>query len=127
MTGSPTLTGVNIVKTKWQISRIAILVITGILIIYVCVQMMEFDKINWNEQIRIGSICLEQAEKMYLTGFTYLENEQGSSLIDWMAESVLKIIPLGTYVEEKSMLFTDVEDQETYQMILEKQLCLKTK
>ena len=58
---------------------------------------------------------------MYLTGFTYLENEQGSSLIDWMAESVLKIIPLGTYVEEKSMLFTDVEDQETYQMILEKQ------
>ena len=121
MTGSPTLTGVNIVKTKWQISRIAILVITGILIIYVCVQMMEFDKINWNEQIRIGSICLEQAEKMYLTGFTYLENEQGSSLIDWMAESVLKMIPLGTYVEEKTMLFTDVEDQETYQMILEKQ------
>ena len=79
MTGSFTLTGVNIVKIKRRISRIAILVITGILIIYVCAQMMEFDKINWNEQIRIGSICLEQAEKMYLTGFTYLENEQGSS------------------------------------------------
>ena len=57
----------------------------------------------------------------FLTGFSYVENGGGESLKDWVAATAMELIPLGTYIEGKAGSHTDVEDRETYQMILASQ------
>ena len=68
-----------------------------------------------------GGQLLLQAQRTYLTGMSYVSEGEHFSLDQWVAESVMRLIPLGTYVEGKEPVDTEVEDSETYQMILAKQ------
>lgn len=64
---------------------------------------------------------MEHAKRIFLTGFVYVENGNDGSLADWITETAMEFIPLGVYIEGKFSAHTDVEDRETYQMILANQ------
>lgn len=64
---------------------------------------------------------LDQSQRTYLTGFSYMEEDPADSLEEWIARQASMLIPLGNYVEEKRDAKTDMEDAETYAMILAKQ------
>lgn len=61
-----------------------------------------------------------QAEDFFLPGLTYTKKEK-ISLKDWVARNAMQIMPLGSYVEGKGFYETEVEDEDTYRMILEQQ------
>lgn len=64
---------------------------------------------------------LDQSQRTYLTGFSYMEEDPADSLEEWIARQASMVIPLGNYVEETRDAGTDMEDAETYAMILAKQ------
>ena len=47
--------------------------------------------------------------------------DRGLSPAHWLARNAAELIPLGMYMEELDPAATDVEDKETYEMILAKQ------
>lgn len=100
---------------KQRISRIMIAVIAGILVLYAFMQvpLHPVKKV----QDGINRFLMEKSEETYLTGFAYLEGGKEASFSDWVTESAMKLVPLGTYVEGKASVHTDVEDEETYAMI----------
>lgn len=104
---------------KQRISRIMIAVIAGILVLYAFMQvpLHPVKKV----QDGINRFLMEKSEETYLTGFAYLEGGKEASFSDWVTESAMKLVPLGTYVEGKASVHTDVEDEETYAMILAQQ------
>lgn len=104
-----------------RISRIMIGVITGILTVYACMHVPVHIERGENNQDRISRILLRYSQRTYLPGFSYLEEGEGGNLETWLVQRVMEMIPVGTYMEEKSASYTDVEDRETYQMILESQ------
>ena len=69
----------------------------------------------------INKILLEKAGQMYLTGFYYTETESPESIKEWIAKQAMKTIPLGEYLENTESNMGNVEDRETYEMILAKQ------
>lgn len=104
---------------KQRISRIMIAVIAGILVLYAFMQvpLHPVKKV----QDGINRFLMEKSEETYLTGFAYLEGGKEESFSEWVTESAMKLVPLGTYVEGKASVHTDVEDEETYAMILAQQ------
>lgn len=104
-----------------RISRIMIGVITGILIMYACMHMPIHIEREENSQDKISRILLRHSQKTYFPGFSYLEEGETGNLEAWLTQRVMEMIPVGMYMEEKSASYTDVEDQETYQMILKSQ------
>ena len=104
---------------KQRISRIMIAAIAGILVLYAFMQVSlhPVKKV----QDGINRFLMEKSEETYLTGFAYLEGGKEASFSDWVTESAMKLVPLGTYVEGKASGYTDVEDEETYAMILAQQ------
>ena len=104
---------------KQRISRIMIAVIAGILVLYAFMQvpLHPVKKV----QDGINRFLMEKSEETYLTGFAYLEGGKEASFSDGVTESAMKLVPLGTYVEGKASVHTDVEDEETYAMILAQQ------
>lgn len=104
-----------------RISRIMIGVITGILIAYACMHVPVHIERGENNQDRISRILLRYSQRTYLPGFSYLEEGNKRDLETWLVQKVMEMIPVGMYMEEKSASYTDVEDRETYQMILESQ------
>ncbi len=109
------------VGQKQRISRIIIVIILGILAVYACMHIRVSLGIEKRSQTRINRILMDQAKRSYLTGFAYIEEGKEESLKDWVTEAAMGFIPLGTYVEGKETSHTDVEDQETYQMIVAQQ------
>lgn len=108
-------------ERKPWISRILILIIAGILIVYACMNLSLPKSPEQRIQTKINRILLSQGVETFLTGFAYVENGGGGSFLDWVTESAMELIPLGTYIEGKAGSHTDVEDRETYQMILASQ------
>ena len=108
-------------ERRKQISQILIVVILGILAVYTCVNISLPLKPEQARQTKLNRFLMEQAKKTFLTGFVYVENGNGGSLADWITQTAMEWIPLGTYMTEKSAACTDVEDQETYRMILANQ------
>lgn len=104
-----------------RISRIMIGVVTGILFVYACMHMSVHIGMGENNQDKISRILIRQSQKTYLPGFSYLEDGDTGNPEAWMIRKVMEMIPVGMYMEEKSASYTDVEDQETYQMILKSQ------
>ncbi len=104
-----------------RISRIMIAVIIAILIIYACMHISVPEEMGLKNRNKINRMLTRQAEKTFLTGFAYQEEGKEESLGDWLTQTAMEMIPLGTYVEERAASHTDVEDQETYQMILASQ------
>lgn len=69
----------------------------------------------------VNEILMGQIEESYLTGLSYYQGDKNISFKDWVTKTAMQLMPLGTYVEGKSKIQTDVEDKETYEMILAKQ------
>ena len=57
--------------------------------------------------------------------FEVSSGDRGCSPGHWLARNAMELIPLGMYMEEISPAATDVEDKETYEMILAKQAQMK--
>lgn len=66
-------------------------------------------------------LVMDVAKQTYLASFVYVEEEKQVSFHQWIAGKAMQLIPLGMYTEEKKAVLTDIEDQETYEMILAKQ------
>lgn len=106
-----------------KISRMIMAGTGGILFLYAVLCAAPGLKSEKLKEFAAGpnELLLEHVQKTYLTGFSYVEEGRGFSFGKWLAESTMRLIPLGTYVEGKETTDTDIEDQETYQMILAKQ------
>ncbi len=104
-----------------RISRIMIGIVTCILVIYTCLHLPVRVKREERNQDKMNRMLLKQSQKMYLPGFAYLEEGDEGSLEDWVVHRAMEMIPVGTYMEERAASHTDVEDMETYQMILASQ------
>ncbi|MCI8561792.1 MAG: stage II sporulation protein P [Dorea sp.] len=72
-------------------------------------------------EMYLGSVFLQQAEKTYLSGFSYASEGGGPLPKQWVTECAALFLPLGTYVSESAPLDMEVEDSATYEMILEQQ------
>lgn len=110
-------------KKGKKISRILILVTIGILIIYGMVNVLRAGDGVKTEAIRKivqmpNKMIFENVEKTYFAGFSYTARHHSFSAEEWVAEHAMQLIPLGTYVKEKEYTGTDIEDKETYEMIL---------
>ena len=71
--------------------------------------------------LELSSFFMECSEKMYLTRISYLQEEGAKTPGQWITECAFQFVPLGSYVSENSHADLDVEDEETYEMILKKQ------
>lgn len=112
------------VEQRKRVSQILIVVILGILAVYTCMNIsppQRSEKGAQADQTKLNRVLMEHAKRTFLTGFVYVENGNDGSLIDWIAETAMELIPLGVYIEGKSSAYTDIEDRETYQMILANQ------
>ena len=82
-------------------------------------------KKEWMTQenrMELSSFLLRQAEMTYLPAFAKVSSgDRGLSPAHWLARNAAELIPLGMYMEELDPAATDVEDKETYEMILAKQ------
>lgn len=94
-----------------------------VLIVYMGFYMNK--KKEWMTQenrMELSSFLLRQAEMTYLPAFAKVSSgDRGLSPAHWLARNAAELIPLGTYMEELDPAATDVEDKETYEMILAKQ------
>lgn len=108
-------------ERKPWISRILIVLISGILMVYACMNISLPKGPRPRMMTKINRILLTKGAETFLTGFSYVENGGGESLKGWVAATAMELIPLGTYIEGKAGSHTDVEDRETYQMILASQ------
>lgn len=90
-----------------------------ILILYAAVHIPELSTSEIAEHFHL--LVIESAKETYLTSLTYAESDQGMTVSEWIAREAAEMIPLGVYAVEKMTLNTDVEDQETYELILARQ------
>lgn len=111
-------------EQRKRVSQILIVVILGILAAYTCMNIslpQRPEKENQSDRTKLNRLLMEHAKRTFLTGFVYVENGNDDSLTDWITETAMELIPLGVYIEGKSSSHTDIEDKETYQMILANQ------
>ena len=90
-----------------------------ILILYAAVHIPELSTSEIAEHFHL--LVIESAKETYLTSLTYAESDQGLTVSEGIAREAAEMIPLGVYAVEKMTLNTDVEDQETYELILARQ------
>lgn len=102
-----------------RLSQVLIIVILCILIVYAGFHL----DINVSDNVRwkINDLLIEETEKMYLSGFCYISEQESSSVQQWFSDCVMNIIPLGMYVQGKNVVEVETEDNETYEMILKRQ------
>ena len=62
----------------------------------------------------------KKAESTFMSNLTYVNREE-KDLQQWIANQALEMLPLGSYINGKSVCETAVEDEMTYEMILAKQ------
>lgn len=110
-------------KQKKRVSQILMVAVLCVLIVYIGFHMNK--KKEWMTQenrMELSSFLLRQAEMTYLPAFAKVSSgDRGLSPANWLARNAAELIPLGTYMEELDPAATDVEDKETYEMILAKQ------
>ena len=102
-----------------RISHLLLLMILCVLIIYVgFYTQIEFED---NEvSMRISRYLTDCSGKMYLTGLYYQE-EDTTTVGKWIAAQAVKMIPIGSYVQEHKMEETEKEDEWTIERILANQ------
>lgn len=110
-------------RQKKRISQILMIAVLCVFIVYIGLYMNK--KKDWITQescMELSSFLLRQAEMTYLPVFSKVSfGDRGCSPGHWLARNAMELIPLGMYMEEISPAATDVEDKETYEMILAKQ------
>ena len=102
-----------------RISQILLIIVLCVFILYMGVHMDM--GLSDETQMYLSSIFLRRAEETYLSGFIYTTEGGGPLPEQWLTEGAARLLPLGTYVSETVPLDTQVEDNETYEMILKKQ------
>lgn len=63
---------------------------------------------------------VQDAQDLFLPGLTYL-GKQKWSMKEFVQQSTAQMMPLGSFVGGAAVYETEVEDEETYQKILEQQ------
>lgn len=106
-------------KQKQQFARMAVIAAAGIGAVYLAGKSPK----PAEEEImdHMNYLVMDVAKQTYLASFLYVEEEKQVSFHQWIAGKAMQLIPLGMYTEEKKAVLTDIEDQETYEMILAKQ------
>ncbi|MGN1165726.1 MAG: stage II sporulation protein P [Lachnospiraceae bacterium] len=104
------------VKQRNRISQVLFIIVLCMLILYAGSRMGMglTDEAN----VRMNSFLMERSEQMYLTGFSFLSDGDGGSIGQWVIEYAFQMIPLGNYIATNAPLDLEVEDSETYEMIL---------
>lgn len=107
------------VKKKRQFARMVVIAAAGIGAVYA----MGKSQGPAEDEIvdHVNYLVMDVAKQTYLASFVYIEEEKQESFQQWVAGKAMQLIPLGMYTEEKQTVLTDIEDQETYEMILAKQ------
>lgn len=110
-------------RQKKRISQILMIAVLCVFIVYIGLYMnKKKDWITQESRMELSSFLLRQAEMTYLPVFAKVSSgDRGLSPAHWLARNAAELIPLGTYMEELDPAATDVEDKETYEMILAKQ------
>ena len=109
-------------KQTRRISQMLIIITLCVLILYLGFYISDFHiKEAPFQQTQMSSFLMNRAEKVCLAGFVYRADDSASSFSHWVAETAMELIPLGTFVEEQVPVDTEIEDRETYEMILAKQ------
>lgn len=102
-----------------RISQILFVIVLCLLILYAGSHL----ELEMSEelQLRLDSFFLHRAEEIYLPGFSYVSEGGGPLPKQWLTECAVSFLPLGSYVSENAPVDMEVEDSDTYEMILEKQ------
>lgn len=115
--------GVKNVKVKIRISRVLMAVLAGILLLLAGIRLGK--KVPEELWMKIGVVfsdaAVEHAKKWWLPGLACVEAGEEKTPWEWVADRAMELLPIGTYVEDKEFLDTEVEDRETYAMILARQ------
>lgn len=101
-----------------RINRLLILGIGSVLGIYACVQAAAEEMDGIEEEIH--RILLEEAVRASVPGMVYEPGEQRTAGA-WVMQQAMRLIPISAYAEGKLSVDTEVEDLETYEMILAQQ------
>lgn len=109
------------IKRK-RFSQIIIIFILCVLILYMGLSSGGLKVKNTGEwKTQLSGVFMNQAERVYLSAVSYSMDEKPLSFKHWIIRSAMNLIPVGNYVEESAEVLTDIEDKETYEMILAKQ------
>lgn len=106
-------------KQKKRINQVLFIIVLCMLILYVGSRLTI--EISDEANVRLNSLFIKRSEQMYLTGFSFLSDGEGAMPKQWITECAFRMLPLGSYVAESAPLDMDVEDTETYEMILKQQ------
>ena len=106
-------------KQKKRINQVLFIIVLCMLILYVGSHLTI--EISDEANVRLNSLFIKRSEQMYLTGFSFLSDGEGAMPKQWITECAFRMLPLGSYVAESAPLDMDVEDTETYEMILKQQ------
>lgn len=105
-------------KKRWDIVKIltgGIIFCLGVYVIYNGSTRMIYE---W--KIRINEALQAKTEETYMASLTYMNREE-KNLEEWITRQALGILPLGNYIDGKTVYSSEVEDEMTYEMILAKQ------
>lgn len=108
-------------KKGQRISKILMVLTVCVLILYVSVSMGKGISLEGIRKFAAGpnKMMFQHVQKHYLAGLSYYTAGGRSRSVDeWVAEQAMNLIPLGSYIKDKEMTDTDIEDRETYEMIL---------
>lgn len=103
---------------KKRISQIVFIVVLCLFIFYAGCRLKFYKAGDWMPEV--NSFLLRKTEQTYLAGFSFL-SEGGALPGQWLTESAVCMFPLGMYVSSSEPIDLDVQDTDTYEMILEKQ------
>ena len=102
-----------------RISQILFIIVLCVFILYAGFHL----NLGVSDEMTVyfNSFFLHHAEKTYLSGLSYTSQGGGPLPEQWVAECAARLPPLVSYVSENAPLDMEVEDNETYEMILEQQ------
>lgn len=102
-----------------RISQILFIIVLCVFILYAGIHL----NLGVSDEMTMyfNSFFLHHAEKTYLSGLSYTSQGGGPLPEQWVTECAVRLLPLGSYVSENAPLDMEVEDSETYEMILEQQ------
>lgn len=69
----------------------------------------------------IGQVIQKGAETMYFPALARSGNYGEGTVSEWVAKQAMKMTPLGNYVKANEVSETQIEDTETYEMLLKKE------
>ena len=69
----------------------------------------------------IGRTIQKGAEAMYFPALVRMNDQPEGTVSEWVARQAMQMTPLGNYVKANEVSETEIEDSETYEMLLKKE------